>query len=47
MASLFCDTLSLLVCGDLPREGKKAPLQQLLQHRYSLTPGAIGILRNH
>jgi hypothetical protein len=39
MDNLFCDTLSLLVCGDLPREGKRGALQQVLQHRYLLTPG--------
>ncbi len=38
MDNLFCDTLSLLVSGDLRREGKRGALQQVLQHCYSLTP---------
>lgn len=28
------DTLSLLLCGDLPREGKTGALHQVLQHRH-------------
>ncbi len=39
MDNLLCDTLFLLVSGDLGEDGRKASLQQVLERSYSLTPG--------
>ena len=43
MDNLSCDTLFLLVSGDLWRGWKKTSLQQVIQRPYSLASRVIGM----